>query len=237
MPVGLGSIWHGMVGMVPKPRYGFLVQARTCNPRLLLRCRSTRLATSWCLLQGAAAAGARAMARMHASLLGLLLVGSLAAAHGDASHPIVDGTGASLFWRLGGPAGTCGAPRAPPPDSPPSGQPTKQGCPPRQHAPTLFTYILSVDRFNLTGSPSAPGLYELRVGLDALPRHSPILVNHAAGKSGLSQGILDTHRFLADWAAIAATQSDGRGFTKGGELVGGRGRGLMQGSRVASFCP
>ena len=176
------------------------------------------------------------MATVRFVLLGVLLASSLAAAQGavyEASHPI-DGTGASLLQWPGVPAETCGAPRL---AGPPPRRPAGQACPPRQHAPTLFTYILTVDRFNLTGSPSAPGLFELRVGLDALPRHSPILVDHAAGRSGLSQGILDTHRFLADWAAIAATQSDGRGFTKGGELVGGRGRGLMQGSRVASFCP
>ena len=151
-----------------------------------------------------------------------LLLGRLAAAHGevcDASHPLFDGTGASQRQRPGVPTETCCAPRL---AQPPRGRPTGQTCPPRQHAPTLFTYILSVDRFNLTGSQSAPGLYELRVGLDALPRHSPILVNHPAGGGGLSQGILNTHRFLADWAAIAATQSDGSGFVKGGERVGGR---------------
>ncbi|KAL4422580.1 hypothetical protein ABPG75_008777 [Micractinium tetrahymenae] len=80
------------------------------------------------------------------------------------------------------------------------------GCPTGTHYPILRTYILTLPRFAL--GPAAGGLHEMRVQLADAPSVMPILINRGPGQ-GLQQGLLDTCRFLADWAEVAAAQPNG----------------------------
>ncbi len=86
------------------------------------------------------------------------------------------------------------------------------GCPAGTHHPALRTYILTIPCFTLVPASSPPGsvggLHELRVQLADAPPVMPIIINGGPGR-GLQQGLLDTLRFLADWAELAAEAPHG----------------------------
>ncbi|KAL4424752.1 hypothetical protein ABPG77_000095 [Micractinium sp. CCAP 211/92] len=86
------------------------------------------------------------------------------------------------------------------------------GCPAGTHHPALRTYILTIPRFTLVPATSSPGSvggqHELRVQLADAPPVMPIIINGGPGR-GLQQGLLDTLRFLADWAELAAQAPHG----------------------------
>lgn len=81
------------------------------------------------------------------------------------------------------------------------------GCPAGTHHPMLRTYILSIPHFTLAASGSG-SLHELRVRLADAPPAMPIIINRGPSQ-GLQQGLLDTRRFLADWAQVATEAPNG----------------------------
>lgn len=145
---------------------------------------------------------------LQALLLGALLLGALvppaAASHvaaGDAAFPAA--TAPAFVGLIGeAPSAVAGLPA----------NASESGCPDGQHAVPLRTYILSVPRFSVA-STLGSALLELRFALSDVPAYMPLLLNR--GSQGLQQGLLDAHRFLADWAALAAA---GQGAMPGGLL-------------------
>ena len=74
-------------------------------------------------------------------------------------------------------------------------------CPKGQHADPLVTYILTAEKATLSAVDKAKNLYRLAVPLAAAVPTMPYMINAHPG--GLQQGVLDTKRFVADWAALS----------------------------------
>jgi hypothetical protein len=74
-------------------------------------------------------------------------------------------------------------------------------CPEGQHADPLVTYILTAGKATLSALNKAKNLYRLTMPLAAAVPTVPYMINSHPG--GLQQGVLDTKRFVADWAALS----------------------------------
>ena len=74
-------------------------------------------------------------------------------------------------------------------------------CPKGQHAEPLVTYILTAEKAKLSTVDKAKNLYRLTVPLAAAVPTMPYMINAHPG--GLEQGVLDTKRFVTDWATLS----------------------------------
>jgi hypothetical protein len=74
-------------------------------------------------------------------------------------------------------------------------------CPEGQHADPLVTYILTAEKATLSAVDKTKNLYRLTVPLAAAVPTMPYIINSHPG--GLNQGVLDTKRFVSDWAALS----------------------------------
>ena len=75
-------------------------------------------------------------------------------------------------------------------------------CPKGQHAEPLVTYILTAEKAKLSAVDKAKNIYRLTVPLAAAAATMPYMINSYPG--GLQQGVLDTKRFVRDWATLSA---------------------------------
>jgi hypothetical protein len=82
-------------------------------------------------------------------------------------------------------------------------------CPAGQHDNPLVTYILTAEKAKLSTTDKAKNLYRLTVPLAAAVPTTPYVLNTHQG--GLQQGILDTARFVRDWAALFDEADNGKG--------------------------
>ena len=153
----------------------------------------------------------RAAMRMRAHVLSLLVVFAVVAA----GHQTVQPSGLFVTNDVGAAVAPAAHPAGNRPQfvglpgraAKPAATTSAHACPAGQHAPALRTYILSLPRFNATrpsgaGAAGGGALLELRFALADVPAYMPLLLNR--GSQGLEHGLLDTSRFLADWAALAA---------------------------------
>jgi hypothetical protein len=81
------------------------------------------------------------------------------------------------------------------------GAATATECASGEHADPLVTYILTAGKAKLSAVAKAKNLYRLTVPLAAAVPTMPVMINSHPG--GLEQGVLDTKRFVADWAALS----------------------------------
>jgi hypothetical protein len=82
-------------------------------------------------------------------------------------------------------------------------------CAAGEHADPLVTYILTAEKAKLSAVDKAKNLYRLTVPLAAAVPTMPYMINSHPG--GLEQGVLDTKRFVADWAALCDAADYGKG--------------------------
>ena len=84
-----------------------------------------------------------------------------------------------------------------------------EACPAGQHDNPLVTYILTAGKAKLSTIDRAKNLYRLTVPLAAAAPTTPYVLNTHPG--GLQQGVLDTARFVRDWAALCGEADYGKG--------------------------
>ena len=86
---------------------------------------------------------------------------------------------------------------------------TATKCAAGEHADPLVTYILTAEKAKLSAVDKAKNIYRLTVPLAAAVPTMPYMINSYPG--GLQQGVLDTKRFVSDWAALSEAADYGKG--------------------------
>jgi hypothetical protein len=71
------------------------------------------------------------------------------------------------------------------------------------------TYILTAEKATLSAVGKSRTYYRLAVPLAAAVPTTPYIINAYPG--GLQQGVLDTRRFVSDWAALSEAADYGKG--------------------------
>ena len=89
------------------------------------------------------------------------------------------------------------------------GAATATECASGEHADPLVTYTLMADKAKLSTVAKAKNLYRLTVPLASAAAMVPVMINAHPG--GVQQGVLDTKRFVSDWAALSEAADHRKG--------------------------